>query len=53
MTPILTEMLPGHAYPAPDFNVIHVCKNFDELRDWTKNHLLHGVGGWDIPEHEH
>lgn len=50
MTPILTENLPGRSFPAPDFKVIHICKNFDELRSWTEDHLLHGVGGWDIPE---
>lgn len=53
MTPILTEMLPGHKFPSPDFRVIHMCKNFDELKAWTEVNVLHGVGGWDIPEGHH
>ncbi|KAF9641084.1 hypothetical protein BFW01_g12890 [Lasiodiplodia theobromae] len=54
MTPILTEEgLPGHEFPTPDFNVVHVCKNFDDLKEWTRSHILHGAGNWDIPGHGH
>ncbi|KAI1501134.1 hypothetical protein F5X99DRAFT_409448 [Biscogniauxia marginata] len=49
MTPILTEDLPGHEFPAADFNVVHKCKNFEELYAWTKENVLHGAGNWDIP----
>ncbi|KAI0528471.1 hypothetical protein GGR58DRAFT_526275 [Xylaria digitata] len=49
MTPILTEEIPGFVYPKADFNVIHKCKNFDDLFSWTKENVLHGAGNWDIP----
>jgi hypothetical protein len=54
MTPILTEEgLPGHILPTPDFNVIHMCKNFDKLKEWTRANVLHGAGSWDIPGYRH
>ncbi|KAK8069604.1 hypothetical protein PG994_006220 [Apiospora phragmitis] len=53
MTPILTEDIPGHEFPALDFNVIHKCKNFQDLVAWTKENVLHGAGNWDIPKFPH
>ncbi|KAK8135903.1 hypothetical protein PG984_003843 [Apiospora sp. TS-2023a] len=53
MTPILTEEIPGREFPAPDFNVVHKCKNFDDLVEWTKANVLHGAGNWDIPKFPH
>ncbi|KAI2624454.1 hypothetical protein GGS21DRAFT_493860 [Xylaria nigripes] len=50
MTPILTEDIPGKVFPRADFNVVHKCKNFDELFSWTKENVLHGAGNWDIPK---
>ncbi|KAL1614912.1 hypothetical protein SLS54_009361 [Diplodia seriata] len=54
MAPILTEDgLPGHEFPTADFNVVHMCRNFDDLKEWTRSHILHGAGNWDIPGHGH
>ena len=53
MTPILTEQIgPGHNDILSDFNVIHMCKNFDELKVWTRSNALHQIRVLDSLGHE-
>ena len=54
MAPTFTYTVDGVDEPLPDFSSILQCKNFDELKTWTQQNVIHDGGDWDIPDgHTH